>query len=189
MCQVSVRVHNGGSSSSCSWSQVSDNKINSNPNFTSVCPLRSLVGSLSHFTSIYPVWERVRFRSRTDQSLPRPGVLRLQGPALLGGQMAGDCENLLVTRDSVLGGFPGKCYVVKASINKRFVICHGLLLTYRQKYKISPMSPTGRDVFTPDMKLCTLYTAFTLHIAPKLWQHILENWRVVSMTAFYWSLF
>ena len=29
--------------------------------------------------------------------------------------MAGDCENLLVTRDSVLGGFPGKCYVVKAS--------------------------------------------------------------------------
>ena len=24
--------------------------------------------------------------------------------------MAGDCENLLVTRDSVLGGFPGKCY-------------------------------------------------------------------------------
>ena len=101
MCQVSVRVHNGGSSSSCSWSQVSDNKINSNPNFTSVCPLRSLVGSLSHFTSIYPVWERVRFRSRTDQSLPRPGVLRLQGPAL-GGQMAGDCENLLVTRDSVL---------------------------------------------------------------------------------------
>ena len=66
--------------------------------------------------------------------------------------------------------------LIKASINKRFVICHGLLLTYRQKCKISPMSPTGRDrcVYPRHETVYTLHSFYTAHCTKAMTTHIRE---------------
>ena len=100
------------SSSSCSWSQVSD-KSDSNHNFTSVSPF-------ARWSDHYRIYQHLpRVRESLVQQPDRPVSAKTRRAPVTGPGtrrsdgthwISGVCENILVTRNSVLSGCPGKCY-------------------------------------------------------------------------------
>ena len=64
--------------------------------------------------------------------------------------------------------------LIKASINKRFVICHGLLLTYRLNAEFHQCHKQGEMCLDPSWYSVHYFSIFTAHCTKAMTTHIRE---------------